>query len=169
MFDNLLALVQQHAGDAIIKNDAIPNERNDEAVQLASSSIFDTLKNSVGNGNVGDIVNMFTNNNNGSNNAMAGIMQNDLVQNLMHKFGIDANAAGGIAQNLIPTVLNNLVSKTNDPNDSSFDLQDIVSKVGGGNLDIQSIIGNFTGNSTAENGKNSGGGIMDSLKGLFGN
>jgi hypothetical protein len=170
MFDNLLALVQQHAGDAIIKNDAIPNERNDEAVQLASSSIFDTLKkSSVGNGNVGDIVNMFTNNNNGSNNAMAGIMQNDLVQNLMHKFGIDANAAGGIAQNLIPTVLNNLVSKTNDPNDSSFDLQDIVSKVGGGNLDIQSIIGNFTGNSTAENGKNSGGGIMDSLKGLFGN
>jgi hypothetical protein len=170
MFDNLLALVQQHAGDAIIKNDAIPNERNDEAVQLASSSIFDTLKNSVSNGNVGDIVNMFSANNTVNNgNAMAGIMQNDLVQNLMHKFGIDANAAGGIAQNLIPTVLSNLVSKTNDPNDSSFNLQDIVSKVGGGNLDIQSIIGNFTGNNTTEDGKNSGGGIMDSLKGLFGN
>lgn len=169
MFDNLLALVQEHAGDAIINNDAIPNERNDEAVQLASSSIFDTLKSSVGNGNVGDIVSMFTNNSNNGNNAMTSIMQNDLVQNLMHKFGIDSNAAGGIAQNLIPTVLNKLVSKTNDPNDSSFDLQDIVSKVGGGNLDIQSIIGNFTGNSTTENGKNSGGGIMDSLKGLFGN
>jgi hypothetical protein len=113
---------------------------------------------------------MFSANNTVNNgNAMAGIMQNDLVQNLMHKFGIDANAAGGIAQNLIPTVLSNLVSKTNDPNDSSFNLQDIVSKVGGGNLDIQSIIGNFTGNNTTEDGKNSGGGIMDSLKGLFGN
>jgi hypothetical protein len=50
-----------------------------------------------------------------------------------------------------------------------LNLQDIVSKVGGGNLDIQSIIGNFTGNNTTEDGKNSGGGIMDSLKGLFGN
>jgi uncharacterized protein YuzB (UPF0349 family) len=124
MFDNLLALVQQHAGDAIIKNDAIPNERNDEAVQLASSSIFDTLKKLSRQWQCRRYCKYVYckqyNVNNG--NAMAGIMQNDLVQNLMHKFGIDANAAGGIAQNLIPTVLSNLVSKTNDPNDSSFEL-----------------------------------------------
>ena len=33
----------------------------------------------------------------------------------------------------------------------------------------KAIISNFTGNNTTEGGKSSGGGIMDSLKGLFGN
>jgi hypothetical protein len=32
MLENLQDLIKQHAGDAIINNPAIPNERNDEAV-----------------------------------------------------------------------------------------------------------------------------------------
>ena len=44
MFDNLLELVKSQAGDTIINNTAIPNQHNDEAVEVASSSIFDTLK-----------------------------------------------------------------------------------------------------------------------------
>lgn len=141
MLNNLLDLVKQHAGSAIIDNPAIPNERNDEAVSLASSSIFDTLKNAAGSGNISDIMNMFQGGN-ATSNPLANVMQNGFVQNLMSKFGLDQNAAGGVASSLIPNVLQNLVSKTNDPNDSSFNLQDIVSKVGGG--------------------------IMDTIKGLFG-
>ena len=32
MFDQIVTLVKQNAGTAIINNPAIPNERNDEAV-----------------------------------------------------------------------------------------------------------------------------------------
>ena len=32
MLDNLLDLVKQHAGEAIINNPVIPTERNDEAI-----------------------------------------------------------------------------------------------------------------------------------------
>lgn len=164
MLDNLLELVKQHAGDAIINNPAIPNERNDEAISSATSSIFDGLKNAVGNGNVGDIMSLF----NGGNIANSGILQNiqgGFVGDLMSKFGVDPSTATNIASNLIPTVLQKFVNKTNDPNDSSFDLQGILSNVGGGNLDVQSLIGQFTG------GQQGGGGIMDTLKGfgLFGN
>ena len=55
MLDNLFNLVKQHAGNAIINNPAIPNEQNDEAVQVASTSIFDGLKNAISGGNVNDI------------------------------------------------------------------------------------------------------------------
>jgi uncharacterized protein YidB (DUF937 family) len=163
MLDNLLDLVKQHAGDAIINNPAIPNEHNDEAISTATSSIFDGLKNAVGNGNIGDIMSLF----NGGSIANSGIMQNiqgGFVGDLMSKFGVDPSTATNIASNLIPTVIQKFVSKTNDPNDSSFDLQGILSKVGGGNLDVQSLIGQFTG------GQQGGGGIMDTLKGfgLFG-
>ena len=44
MLDQLISLVKEYAGDAIITNPAIPNDRNDEAVGLASNSILDGLK-----------------------------------------------------------------------------------------------------------------------------
>lgn len=167
MFDNLSQLVKQYAGNAIINNPAIPNERNDEAIETASSSIFDGLKNAASNGNITDILSMF---NGGSNVATSSITQNiqsSFMANLMQKFSMDANAASGIAGNLIPAVLSQLVHKTNDANDSSFDLQSIISKVTGGNFDLQSIIGQFTGNQS-NNANPNGGGILDSLKGMFG-
>jgi uncharacterized protein YidB (DUF937 family) len=170
MFENLLDLVKQHAGNAIIDNPAIPNERNDEAVEAASSSIFDGLKNAASGGNISDIMHMFSGGGDAGNNALSQNIQGGFIQNLMDKFGLDKNAAGGIASSLIPTVLNKLVHKTNDPSDSSFDLQGILSKVGGGNLDIQSLIGKFTGGgASANSSENAGGGILDKLKGLFGN
>jgi hypothetical protein len=163
MLDNLLDLVKQHAGDAIINNPAIPNEQNDEVISSATSSIVDGLKNAVSNGNIGDITSLFS----GGSVANSSILQNiqgGFVGDLMNKFGVDPSTATNIAGNLIPNVLQKFVNKTNDPNDSSFDLQGILSHVGGGSLDVQSLISKFTG------GQESGGGIMDTLKGfgLFG-
>lgn len=144
MLENLTELVKQYAGDAIINNPAIPNEKNDEAVADASSSIMDGLKNAVAGGNVGALTDLF--NGGGAAAATSGVSQNiqsGFVQNLMNKFGLDQSKAGSIAASLIPVVMQKLVHKTNDSNDSSFDLS--------------GIIGSLTG----------GGGVMDKLKGMF--
>lgn len=89
-----------------------------------------------------------------------------MIQNLMHKFGINEGSASNIASGLLPNVLQNLVHKTNDPDDSSFDLQGILSKVTGGvgGFDIGSLVSNFTNNQQQNSSS-----ITDSLKGLFGN
>lgn len=162
MLDNLFNLVKQHAGNAIINNPAIPNEQNDEAVQVASTSIFDGLKNAISGGNVNDIMSLFSGNANTNNNPVSQNIQGNFIQNLISKFGLNQTAANGVASNLIPNVLQNLISKTNDPNDNSFDLKNILSKIGGGNLNIQSLINQFSGN----NNQN-GGGIVDTIKGIF--
>ncbi|MFY7965159.1 MAG: DUF937 domain-containing protein [Chitinophagaceae bacterium] len=170
MFDNLLDLVKGQAGDAIINNPAIPNEHNDAAVEVASSSIFDTLKNAVAGGNLNDVVSMFSNGSaSASTSPIAGLMQNDMVQNLMSKFGINQSQAANVASGLLPNVLQNLVHKTNDPNDSSFNIQGIVSSLtgGSGGFDVGDLLNQFSGNNNQQ--QNNGGGIMDSLKGLFGN
>lgn len=169
MLDNLFNLVKSFSGDAIINNPAIPNEHNDAAVQVASSSIFDTLKNAASNGNLNDIVSMFNGGgNNASSSALASVMHSDMVQNLMHKFGLDQGAANNIASNVLPNAISSFVNKTNDPNDSSFNIQDIISKISGGNggFDVGNLVSQFTGSG---NNSQAGGGIMDSLKGLFGN
>lgn len=130
MFDNLLSLVKEHAGDAIVNNPAIPNEKNEEAIKTTTNSIVDTLKSQVAGGNLNSLMDMFKGGNANASSVSSSV-QNNVVNDLMKKFGIDNVQASGIAQKLIPTVMEKFVSKTNDPNDKSFDLNSIVSSLGG--------------------------------------
>lgn len=82
----------------------------------------------------------------------------------MHKFGLDHGAASGIAASLIPTVLQKLVHKTNDPNDSSFSLGSILGSLTGGG-GVGSILNNLGGGSNS--GSQDDGGVLGKIKGMF--
>jgi hypothetical protein len=148
MFDNLLKLVQENAGDAIINNQAIPNEKNNDAIQATAGGIMDQLKGLAANGGTENIMKLFQGGTAGNEGVISN-MSSNIAGDLMSKFGIDKGQAGNIVQSIIPVVMNQLVSKTNNPNDSSFD--------------IQGIIGSLTGGQTSKGG----GGIFNTLKGLF--
>jgi hypothetical protein len=168
MLENLLDLIKQHAGQAIINNPAIPNAQNDAAISAAGNSIVDGLKNMISQGNVQDVVNLFNQQGgNIANNPATQQVAGNFIQTLVSKFGLNQGAASGIASSLIPQVLQSLVHKTNDPNDNSFNIQGILSHLTGGGqntggFDLQNLIGQFT------QGGNSGGGILNTIKGLFG-
>jgi hypothetical protein len=149
MLENLISLIKEHASDAVINNPAVPNEQNDAVINEAGNSIIGSLKNMISSGNMQDVLNIFHNSGSvGSNPAIQNISGN-FVQSLMTKFGLDQNAANGVAGNLIPNVIQSLVQKTNDPTDSSFSLQGIIS--------------HLTSGQTAD----AGGGVLDKIKGLF--
>src|SRR5579862_149535 len=150
MLDNLINLIWQHAGNAIINNPAIPNEQNNAVISEAGNSIVGTLKNMISQGNMQDVMNLFHNSGNLSSNPATQNISGNFVQALMDKFGLDQNAASGVAGDLIPNVLQSLVHKTNDPNDSSFNVQGIISQLASGQ----------------EAGM--GAGVLDKIKGMFG-
>jgi len=79
----------------------------------------------------------------------------------MQKFGLDQGKAMGIASSLIPVVLQKLVHKTNDPNDGSFDLKNIIGSLTGGG-GVGNIINNLGGGNEKD-----GGGIMGKIGGMF--
>jgi len=176
MLENLLDLIKQNAGSAIIDNPAIPNQHNEAAITEAGSSIMDGLKNMIASGNVKDVASLFNNQGGDiANHPAAQQIQGGFIQNLMGKFGLNEGAASGIAASLIPMVLQKLVHQTNDPNNSNFNIQNIIGSLtggggqqaaGGGGLDIQGILSQFTGGGAANAG--GGGGILDTLKGLMG-
>jgi hypothetical protein len=168
MLENLIDLVKQNAGKSIIDNPAIPNEQNDAAIATAGSSIMDGLKNMISQGNVQDVMALFnTPSQQVGNTAAAQQLSGGFIQNLVEKFGLNQGQASGIAGNLIPQVLQKFVNKTNDPNDSSFDLPGILGNLtggqGAGGLNVQDLLGKFT---QGEGGSNKG--IMDSVTQLFG-
>ena len=182
MLENLNSLVKQNADSTIINNTAIPNQRNDEAVQEASTAIKESLKTSLSGGKVNEVANLF--NSSGehiTSNAVTQQATGNFIDRLQSRFGLNVQQAANIANNLIPTVFKRLVQKTNDPADKSFDLQQIFNEVsdgktdglnvqkmltkfktsmdkdGDGDVDLQDLKAFFTGS----------GGAVDKIKGLF--
>ena len=155
MLEQLLQLVKENAGEAIINNPAIPNEKNDAAIETAAGSIFSGLQNIAGKGNIDSVLGMFQGSGDVASHPAVSKISGNVAGDLMKKFGLDKAAAAGIVQQLLPVVMNKLVHKTNDPNDKSIDLQD--------------IIGALTGGTKGGKGrKSSQGGILNIIKGLFG-
>ena len=147
MLENLIQLVRENAGEAIINNPAVPNENNDSAIEATAGSIFDSLKNQfAGGGGMEMITNLFQGNDAASTNPVAGGISSDVISGLVKKLGLPESAATGIVSQLLPKVLDSLKSKTNDPNDNSFDLQGIIGSLAGGQA----------------------GGLFNKVKGLFG-
>jgi hypothetical protein len=175
MLEQLANLVKQFSGDAVVNNPDIPNEHNENVMAEATSSISGGLQNAIAGGGLQNVLGLLTG---GGGNGGSGIMGNSLVQSmvgsfagkLLSKYGISPQIAGPLATSLIPKVLNGLISKTNDSNDSSFNLQGILSSLtgqggqqqaGGGGFDIAGILSSLTGGGQQQQQAQSGGGLQD--------
>lgn len=188
MFEQFMDLVKQNAGDAIINNPDVPNAQNEAVTQAAGSSILNTLQGMLSGGGAQNVLNLFHSDNSNTDVADHPVTQkvsSNLISDLMSKFGFSGDKAGGIASMLVPMLMNKFINKTNDPNDNSFDIQGIFNSLSGnktGGMDISSLVSKFGGNALDQNhdGKTDlsdltaafsggGGGIMDKIKGLFGN
>lgn len=187
MLDQLTNLVKQNADDAIINNPAIPNEKNEQVINEASNSIAAGLQNMLSAGNVQDILKMFAANQDIASSPVTNNISGGVIQDLMNKVGLDRNAASGVANKLVPNVMQNMVDKTNDPNDSSFDIQGIFNSLSGGStsgFNMQALLNKLKGIGLDKDrdgdvdmqdlmklipagGTNGGGGILDKVKGMF--
>ena len=105
-----------------------------------------SLPGQAGSGNLDSILDLFK----GSGQASASPVVNNLTSgvagDLMKKFGLDSGTAGNIVKQIVPVVMDKLKQKTNDPNDSS--------------IDLEGVIGSLTGKG--------GGEIFGKIKGMFG-
>lgn len=147
MLESLIQLVKENAGEAIINNPAVPNEKNDAAIEATAGSIFDSLKSQFVSGGGADLISGFFNveQNESSGQLASGIAEN-ATTGLVKKIGLPEGTAAGIVTQLLPKVMSSLKSKTNDPADNSFDLQGIIGSLAGGQTD----------------------GMLNKVKGMFG-
>jgi hypothetical protein len=185
MLDNLFNMVKELAGDAVVNNPEVPNEHNNDVIAEATNTVAGGLQNMVAGGGLQNILSLF-----GGGGQLAsskGLMGNPIVSmmvghfanKLMSKFGLGGGQASNVAQSLIPNVLSNLISKTNDPSNSSFNLDGLLHSLTGGQstqvaqqqqqsgdsgFSFQNLIGQFTGGGQ----QGGGGGIMDIVSKLAG-
>ena len=180
MLDQLINLVRGKAGDAIERNPAIPNERNEEAIRDTSGSIVNSLQNMLQGGGIKDLLGMFGGRPTAENNVKNQVSGN-LIENLMNRFGLNQQQAGNVADRVVPNVMNEMVSRTNDPNDNRFNIQDIFNNLSGGStsgFNMQSLLNKLKGGKLDLDGDGDtdfqdlmslvkGKNILGSVKGLF--
>jgi hypothetical protein len=105
------------------------------------------MQSQVSSGNMQQVTSMFTGGNMGSlvNNPMVAQKISNIAASFASKFGISQQTAQSIAMGLIPQVMNQFVNKTNDPNDSDFDLQHMLRGFTGNNsLNLNDVLSGVT-------------------------
>jgi hypothetical protein len=177
MLENLFNLVKEFSGDTVVNNPNVPNQHNEAVMAEATHTIAGGLQNMAAGGGLQSIMQLFQGGGDKSSlmsNPIVSMMAGHLMKKLVGNFGLNGQQASGVASSLIPNVLSNLIQRTNDSGNNSFDLNGILQSLtggqtqqqqGGGGLDIQSLVKQFTGGG----GGNAGGGGLQDIIGQFTN
>jgi hypothetical protein len=144
MLEQISELVKQFGKQAVVENPDVPNDQNNAVLAEATSTIAGGMQNMLAGGGLEDIISMFTGKNKNQNSRGGGIggllknpvvvmMVGHLISKLVSKFRMNPSQASKVANNLVPNVLNELVTRTNStaPSDSNFDFNDLIGSLTG--------------------------------------
>jgi hypothetical protein len=183
MLDQLFNLVKEQGSESVINNADVPNEHNNEVLAEATKTVSGGLQNMLAGGGLQNILSLFGGGGQQQQAGSNGLLSNPIVSmmvghfanKLMSKFNLGGNQASNVASQLIPNVISGLISKTNDPNNSGFTIDKLLSSLTGGQsaqvaqqqggINFGDLIQQFTGGGQQAGG---GGGIMDLVGKLAG-
>ena len=178
MLEQLFDLVRGAGQKTVVENPDVPNEYNNDVMAEATSTVAGGLKNVMAGGGLENIISLFQRGGQQNAGGAGGLLKNPmvtmmighLISKLTGKYNMSPASASNVATNLVPNVLDKLIQKTQDPNNSSFTLDKLIGSLTGGGSDdnitqqgsgfnFQDLISNFTGG--GNNGGNSGKGGFD--------
>ena len=133
MLDQLAQLVKEFGQDAVVKNEAIPNDKNNAVLEETGNSVFSSLQKIASKGDLSQIAGILKGKDIDKNNPTVKEITNQVSHSLTEKLGINPATATSTATTMIPKILNALISKANDPKDNSLNIADLLSTLTGGN------------------------------------
>ena len=146
MLDQLTQLAKQFGQEAVVNNNAIPNELNESVVNETGNSLMTSLQKMASEGNFEQLAGLLQGNNANASNPAVKDLVNQVSGSLGQKFNIDSSAANGIASDMIPKILGSLVGNAKDTNVKGFEMSDLVNAIGGsGNSDLMDTISKYGG------------------------
>jgi hypothetical protein len=174
MLDQLFNLVKHFGKDTVVNNPEVPNEHNEEVMAEATHTIGSGFQNVMAGGGFQNILDLFKGGgNNSGKGGIAGLLKNPIVtmmvghfiSKLVSKFKMKPAAASNVSNNLIPNVLNGLISRTKstDPENDAYDFNDLIGSLTGGKVptsesssggfNFQDLLNKITGSGNSDNGE----------------
>ncbi len=165
MLDQLLKLADGPLKEML---SGMNHDQPQKSASALKESIFSSLKNQIGSGNMDGVKEMFSGSETSPNAPVIQKLQGGVADDLMGKLGISNEQAMGIAAAAIPMIMNFFNKRVNDaPQDNQDIMSSIVDLVQGktGKIGAGDLMGSLLGG-----GKDGGidlGGLMNMGKGLF--
>lgn len=141
MFEILQGLIQQAGQKVVVENQDVPNEQNEGVMGEVMQGLMVGLTNHANSqGGVGSLLGMLSGKSGSQgaslmNNPIVANIAQSVVCNVMAKFGLPSGLASNVVSGMLPFVLGGLISKVNDPNDSSVDMGGVMGALSGGKTD----------------------------------
>ncbi len=177
MLEQLFDLVKGFGKKTVVENPEVPNEYNNDVMAEATNTVAGGLRNVMAGGGLESIISLFQNRGQAGSkssgiggllkNPMVTMMVGHLISKLTSKYKMNTASASNVASNLIPNVMDGLIQKTQDPNNSDFTLDKLIgSLTGGGNVapqqgaggfNFQDLISKFNGGGNSSSGWSGGG------------
>ena len=186
MLEELFNLVKGSAADTVVNNPDVPEEHNNEVIAEATNTVASGLRNMVAGGGLQNVLSLFgnkeeQNNKNLLSNPVVNMMIGHFAGKLMTRFNLGSDQANNVAGSLIPATISKLISNTNDPNNTSFSIDNLLNSITGGksseivqqqesagnsSFNFENLVSQFTG---GRQGNGTGaGGLMDIVSQLAG-
>ena len=177
MLEQLFDLVKGFGKKTVVENPEIPNKYNNDVMAEATTTVAGGLRNVMAGGGLESIINLFQNRGQAGSkssgiggllkNPMVAMMVGHLISKLTGKYKMNTASASNVATNLIPNVMDGLIQKTQDPNNSDFTLDkligsltgggDVAPQQGVGGFNFQDLISKFNGGGNSSSGGSGGG------------
>ena len=187
MLDQLFNLVKQFGKETVVENPEVPNEYNENVLADATSTVGSGLQNIMAGGGFQNILDLFKGGGSSSNSTdskgsgIGGLLKNPIVtmmvgyfiNKLVSKYKMSPSAASNVSSQLIPNVVNGLITKTtsNDPENDAFDFNDLIGSLTGGKVptsesnaggfNFQNLLNQLTGAGGNEAGNGGGFNLQD--------
>lgn len=149
MSKEILDLITQSVLGVISGNDSIPEDKKAEAASVTSNAFLEGLKNNVSLDNISNITSLFSGEGDTSGGGILDSIKSYIGSALTDKLGLSSEVSTSIASTVLP-----IITKLFSGGDGGS----------GGGIDIGSLLGAFTGGEDSQ----ASGGILGSIKKLFG-
>lgn len=159
MLDQIVNLVKEQAMSQFINNTEVPNERAEEAAEIAGQSIFEGLKEEVLSGNITKLTGLLSGKVDTEESGIAEIIKSGLAHQLTSKMGLDAQTTSDAASSVLPGLLEQVIGKFASPKqeDAGFDVASLIQMASGGEGGVEDMVKGMIGKK-----------LGDTFGGLFG-
>lgn len=154
MIEQLFNLIKENAGQAIVNNPEVPNEKNEEAIEVAHNALVDGLR-GFSKDDLVQLEQSVQQDNLDANNAQLGFLSNNMVEGLTKKLGLNSGIAKTIVVALLPILLKKIFSGNSSP----------AANTQTAGFNMNDILGSILGGGAAQTNAGSGG-LMDKLSNL---
>lgn len=161
MIDQIKKIIEQISVQEGTRN--LPEDLTKQVAEETGDSILTGFKTAVSSGNYSQVTDLFQGGTtNLASNPLVSGMISSLIASLTGKLGMDQGTSSNFATNVVPKVLETLVSKSKE---GGFDFKDLLGTFSGGG--IGDMLGGITDSVFNKDKSSENGGAMDALKDMF--